>query len=139
MSVVRKHRLHVFKLISEESESGPCMSHAKPRRGFFGGEEGPRGTTTHPTFIFGSDGSKGSGGGWGQAPRHSCTLRNVTVAVFLFFLDGQCEREHQHAGTGAGRQEHAATDSAGRLDQEPRSARQNRRTKVSLCEAYSTV
>jgi hypothetical protein len=46
------------------------------------------------------------------------------------FFDGQ--HKHKHAGTGAGRQEHAATRSPGRLDQEPGSTRQNGRTKVSL-------
>ena len=52
--------------------------------------------------------------------------------VFLStaFFDGQ--HKHEHAGTGAGRQVHAATRRAGRLDQEPRPTRQNGRAQVSL-------
>lgn len=115
------------RLISEESESGSCMSHARAGLFFwFGEEEGPRGTPMFFRRLFFVP-TVGSG-----PPGTLVLFRNVTVAVFLFFLDGQREREHEHAGTGAGRQEHAATDSAGRLDQEPRAARQNRRTKVSL-------
>ena len=54
----------------------------------------------------------------------------LLCSLDVAFFDGQCK--HKHAGTGAGRQEHAATRSPGRLDQEPRSTRQNSRTKVSL-------
>ena len=52
--------------------------------------------------------------------------------VFLStaFFDGQ--HKHEHAGTGAGRQVHAATRRTGRLDQEPRPTRQNGRAQVSL-------
>lgn len=78
-----------------------------------------------PTFVFCSDGSRG-------AVPQALLCSSETLPLFLF--DGQQHHKHKHAGTGAGRQEYAATHSTGRLDQEPRPTRQNCRTKVRLNE-----
>src|SRR5712672_3516442 len=56
----------------------------------------------------------------------------VFFRTHRFVFDGQCEHEHA-AGTGAGRQEQhaaAAPHRPGRLDQEPRTTRQDSRAQV---------
>jgi len=73
-----------------------------------------------------------------KVPQTLLSSSVLRTSRFSFrFRDGQREREH--AGTGAGRQEHAGSRRTGRLDQEPRSTRKDGRTQVSRNRSFVLV
>ena len=65
-------------------------------------------------------------------PKRRSAPQTLLLSCCVFILDGQ--REHEHAATGAGRQEHTSSCRPRRLDQEPRPTCQDGRTKVSLLD-----